>query len=357
MTTPDKPMQGLAEFLRALPQRDDTSFLRWANEVDAATPASAAEADDDGTFHGRTGVLQKPMPVAPFGWLWEGPQGLRQFAKMSDTMKPVLDLYTRMAERNPEYKITYLFTAPPKVGISASEAVPYNCAIAGPGIAACPYSCGASQCRAADAATPASAAEAVPVAYAAPWTIESLRKLSPTGMCSPSLTKTPNEDYFTSVPLFTAPPKVGISASEEAPCPYCDDTGDVHTQTGEWRGRCTCPAGAMPDLSLKDETVSFLLACAAPDSAATPPPAPQPAGVPDVETVMRATVRRVVHELNTYNPAADEYKGKYIHGVWARELTAALASLPEQPHVYRDIFGNPAPDALQSVLRELDNKP
>ncbi len=32
----------------------------------------------------------------------------------------------------------------------------------------------------------------------------------------------------------------------EAPaqrCPYCDDTGDVHTPTGEWRGRCTCPAG------------------------------------------------------------------------------------------------------------------
>lgn len=25
-------------------------------------------------------------------------------------------------------------------------------------------------------------------------------------------------------------------------CPYCDDTGDVHTPTGEWRGRCVCPA-------------------------------------------------------------------------------------------------------------------
>lgn len=26
-------------------------------------------------------------------------------------------------------------------------------------------------------------------------------------------------------------------------CPYCDGTGDVHAQTGEWRGRCSCPAG------------------------------------------------------------------------------------------------------------------
>lgn len=35
-------------------------------------------------------------------------------------------------------------------------------------------------------------------------------------------------------------------SAPEAPaqrCPYCDDTGDVHTPTGEWRGRCTCPAG------------------------------------------------------------------------------------------------------------------
>ena len=30
-------------------------------------------------------------------------------------------------------------------------------------------------------------------------------------------------------------------------CPHCDDTGDVHTPTGEWRGACSCPAGAQPD--------------------------------------------------------------------------------------------------------------
>ena len=26
-------------------------------------------------------------------------------------------------------------------------------------------------------------------------------------------------------------------------CPYCDDTGDVHSIDGEWRGVCVCPAG------------------------------------------------------------------------------------------------------------------
>jgi hypothetical protein len=27
-------------------------------------------------------------------------------------------------------------------------------------------------------------------------------------------------------------------------CPHCDGTGDVHSIDGEWRGRCTCEAGA-----------------------------------------------------------------------------------------------------------------
>lgn len=39
---------------------------------------------------------------------------------------------------------------------------------------------------------------------------------------------------------------LGVEVEVKAPaqrCPYCDDTGDVHTPTGEWRGRCTCPAG------------------------------------------------------------------------------------------------------------------
>ena len=37
-----------------------------------------------------------------------------------------------------------------------------------------------------------------------------------------------------------------LAAAPEAPeqrCPNCDDTGHVHDQTGEWRGRCKCPAG------------------------------------------------------------------------------------------------------------------
>lgn len=27
-------------------------------------------------------------------------------------------------------------------------------------------------------------------------------------------------------------------------CGYCDDTGDVHSPDGQWRGSCSCPAGA-----------------------------------------------------------------------------------------------------------------
>jgi len=33
----------------------------------------------------------------------------------------------------------------------------------------------------------------------------------------------------------------------EPPCPACNDTGDIHSETGEWRSICTiCPAGGAP---------------------------------------------------------------------------------------------------------------
>lgn len=33
------------------------------------------------------------------------------------------------------------------------------------------------------------------------------------------------------------------SAEAAKPCPYCDDSGDVHSADGEWRGICSCKAG------------------------------------------------------------------------------------------------------------------
>lgn len=38
-------------------------------------------------------------------------------------------------------------------------------------------------------------------------------------------------------------------ASKQKRCGYCDGTGDVHSVDGQWRGRCTCPAGQQPTLT------------------------------------------------------------------------------------------------------------
>lgn len=46
------------------------------------------------------------------------------------------------------------------------------------------------------------------------------------------------------------------SASRELPkhCEYCDDTGDVHSLDGEWRGTCTeCIEAQAPACELSDE--------------------------------------------------------------------------------------------------------
>lgn len=37
-------------------------------------------------------------------------------------------------------------------------------------------------------------------------------------------------------------PDCNSPAADKKRCEYCDDTGDVHTPTGEWRGRCHCQA-------------------------------------------------------------------------------------------------------------------
>lgn len=45
------------------------------------------------------------------------------------------------------------------------------------------------------------------------------------------------------MPGGTPPSAATPEPSDAERCPYCDDTGDVHDQTGEWRGTCKCPAG------------------------------------------------------------------------------------------------------------------
>jgi len=43
-------------------------------------------------------------------------------------------------------------------------------------------------------------------------------------------------------------------------CPNCDDTGDVHSIDGEWRGVCHCPAGQAINAQVKPSTNSIVQA-------------------------------------------------------------------------------------------------
>jgi hypothetical protein len=40
--------------------------------------------------------------------------------------------------------------------------------------------------------------------------------------------------------------KQALAAPVQERCKYCDGTGDVHDQTGEWRGTCHCVKAAQP---------------------------------------------------------------------------------------------------------------
>jgi hypothetical protein len=57
-------------------------------------------------------VEGQQAPLA-FGWLFEGPEGLRQFNKAADFIRPVLELHLRMAREQPDkYTMTALYTSP-----------------------------------------------------------------------------------------------------------------------------------------------------------------------------------------------------------------------------------------------------
>jgi hypothetical protein len=58
----------------------------------------------------RVASVSPVEPVAIFGWLFEGPEGLRRFSKATDFTKPVLDIHRRMAEDGSgRYKLTTLY--------------------------------------------------------------------------------------------------------------------------------------------------------------------------------------------------------------------------------------------------------
>lgn len=56
----------------------------------------------------------------------------------------------------------------------------------------------------------------------------------------------------------------------------------------------------------------------------------------DMVLVPRGELNRVIHELRTYAPAADTYKGAHIHGVWAKELEQLSATPP-----LNELLGHP----------------
>lgn len=113
MTTPDKPMQGLADWLRAVASKealtgsreDAILFRQWAADVDAATPASAAETYAD--FQQRQG--------APLTFFAAEATNYFQAAASRDDVS-VYDAMVAALARLDELR--------GRVGISASEAAP-----------------------------------------------------------------------------------------------------------------------------------------------------------------------------------------------------------------------------------------
>lgn len=143
--------------------------------------------------------------------------------------------------------------------------------------------------------------------------------------------------------------QAGAVASESR-CSNCDDTGDVNSITGEWRGVCICPAGqainaralAAPGAAiaareqeyLKGGNINPAPTYSKPPAPAAPPPVPeshegeQDTGWQAFGRLSEAVVLAAVSAGVKVHPHAWSVK---VHTYAALEALAALASREEAP--------------------------
>ena len=171
------------------------------------------------------------------------------------------------------------------------------------------------------------------------------------------------------------PPKVGISASEAA---------DPMNYKGMFEAAVSSLAEISAALGIDEEDAAsangndlILEAIARKNEAimaAITRPATPPASEPHLQLhgmagyyVLRGAIEalrvtgRFIDEEGESTDALEDFADAAREAAITLRATPGtgqdVREAPTEPHVYRDILGNPAPDALQSVLRELDNKP
>ncbi len=118
-------------------------------------------------------------------------------------------------------------------------------------------------------------------------------------------------------------------------CKECDGQTYIHSPTGECLGECPyCTQEQEPYAYAVPTVDGTELAYAIyftkynnplPEGAIPLYASQQESQLPDI-----STLKRIAKELKTYIPEADEYKGKFIHKVWAKEIELALPPAPEE---------------------------
>lgn len=117
-------------------------------------------------------------------------------------------------------------------------------------------------------------------------------------------------------------------------CKECDGQTYIHSPTGEYLGECPfCTKEEEPyayDVPTDDGTeLAYAIYFTKynnplPEGAIPLYASQQESQLPDI-----SALKRIAKELKTYIPEADEYKGKFIHKVWAKEIESALPPAPE----------------------------
>lgn len=139
------------------------------------------------------------------------------------------------------------------------------------------------------------------------------------------------------VALASKPP-----AGEQKRCGYCDDTGDVHSIDGEWRGRCTCPAGEQKPVGVvtycnrADERTDVEWSGERPDAGTQLYTTPQPEQVAQDDGMCGHCAGTGTVTVSTGHLGPDDYEYEAdcdaCGGTGSSDIRDAINALPYQPH-------------------------
>jgi Lar family restriction alleviation protein len=152
----------------------------------------------------------------------------------------------------------------------------------------------------------------------------------------------------------------GREAFELLPCPFCGNDKNIamanekHDHSGGYFIACPdCDASTGLRFACGDDPRALLIEQWNRRAATSASALARDEASVAVAPVIDVELKRIAHELRTYNPAGDEYKGANIHKVWSREIESIVEKIDAERASYQQFLDETADAELPYARRAL----